>query len=88
MECNGKRTPRDPSHHPILTVCEVFRVGATGKENENTMSYAREMQWGGWSERKQCDCDGSRWWVVIGQRVRQGCEAIQVGHYDGQGSGT
>ena len=42
MECNGKRTPRGPSHHPILTVCEVFRVGATGKENKNTTSCARD----------------------------------------------
>jgi len=53
-----------------LNVCEAFRVGATCEDNGDVMC-TRERCKVRRSDRKQCDCSGSRRRVVIEQWVHR-----------------
>jgi len=67
----NKHVPPNPSQR-FECACEVFRVGATCKEDKEGAMCAHERCRGvRWTERKKCDCKGSRCRVVFEQRVRR-----------------
>jgi len=46
-------------HPNNSSVCEMFRVEATGNADKESVACAHERCSGvRWSQRKQCDCDG------------------------------
>lgn len=51
----------------------VFHIEATDMDDKDNESCTHERCGRmGWSDRKQCDCGGSGWWVVIEITLNKG----------------